>query len=198
MRPRTPRRRRAARALTTLGAAGLALGLTACSGAGNPTAAAVVEGRVISERDVQTVVAELPLEVTGGAQVAPSQIVSVLMVSEIVEDVAREFTGVTGRDEARELLQAVDTDADREPFDYSDATLDAIAVNVMLNNIQQTDVAAPVLEERLQELQSGGDVQMNPRYGRVGEDGSLQFSNFSHDWLPSADGQPAEPETSED
>jgi hypothetical protein len=200
MTPRTPGRRTASRALVALGSVALALGATACSAAGDPTAAAVVDGRVISEADVQTVVAELPPEVTGGQPLPPGQVLQIFLVADIIEDVAREYTGVISEEVAREGLLARDLQAGREPVDYSDATLEIIALDLMVQNILQTDLALPEYQERVIERQQGDDVTINPRYGRITEDNGFQFSVFTHDWLvePPVDAQPSEPAVSED
>lgn len=186
MTPRTPSRRRGARALLALGASGMVLGLAACSSAGDPTAAAVVDGRVVSESDVQTAVAELPTEITQGNTIDPVEIVSLLVAQDVVEDVAREYTTVATNDDAQELLASVDTEAGREPQQYSEATLRVIAINLMLGSIQQTEVAAPALAEGITALEQA-DVTLNPRYGTIGEQGQLQFGDFRHDWLVTPD-----------
>lgn len=170
------------------GAVLLALGVGACSAAGDPGAAAVVDGRVVAEADVQAAVTELPLEITQGTRVDPVQIVSLLVVSDVVEGVAREYSdGSTSllatTDDAQEFLDSVDADAGREPQQYSEATLQVITTNLMLANLQQTDVAAPALQEGITGLQDS-DVTINPRYGTVGEQGELQFGDFTRDWLP--------------
>lgn len=182
MTPRSPRRRYGARALVSAGAVTLALGLGACSAAGDPDTAAVVEGRVVSQADVQTAVAELPPEITQGARVDPVQVVSLFVAKDAVEDVAREYTGIVTHDDARELLRQVDVDAGRAPGQYSEPTLDVIAINMMVNQISQTSVAAPALEERIAAL-GGDEVTLNPRYGGVAESGELQFGVYDHDWL---------------
>lgn len=188
MTPRTPRRWAGPRPGAVLAAAALSVGLAACSAAGDPSAAAVVDGRVVSEADVQTAVQELPLEVTQGTRVDPVQVVSLFVASDAVEDVAREFSEagpaslVVTLDDAKTFLESIDMEADRAPQQYSDPTLQVIATNLMFANISQTDVAAPALQERITELEQS-DVVINPRYGTVGEQGELQFGDFRRDWL---------------
>lgn len=171
-----------------VGAAVLALGASACSAAGDPSAAAVVDGRVVPEADVQAVVSELPLEITQNTRVDPVQIVSLLVAADVVEGVAREFSDgpaslLATDDDAQAFLDSVDTEAGRGPQQYSDATLQVIATNLMLSNLQQTDQAAPALADGINGLQDA-DVTINPRYGTVGDEGELQFGVFTHDWLP--------------
>ena len=174
-----------------VGAVLLALGVSACSAAGDPNAAAVIDGRVIAESDVQAAVSELPVEITQGTRVDPVQIVSLLVAADVVEGVAREFsdgpaTLLATDEDAQDFLDSVDAEAGREPQQYSDATLQVIATNLMLANLQQTDVAAPALQEGITGLQDS-DVTINPRYGTIGEQGELQFGDFRRDWLPEAD-----------
>ncbi|WP_380165836.1 hypothetical protein [Jannaschia sp. R86511] len=189
MTPRTSTRASGARTGAVVGAVVLSLGLSACSAAGRPGAAAVVDGRVVAEADVQAAVSELPLEITQGTRVDPVQIVSLLVAADAVEAVAREFTEQSPADlfatdeDAQEFLDAVDVEAGRGPQEYSEATLQVIATNLMLSNLQQTDVAAPALQEAITGLQDA-DVSINPRYGTVGEQGELQFGDFRRDWLP--------------
>ena len=176
-----------------LGVVALALGASACSAAGDPTAAAVIDGRVVPEADVQAAVTELPLEITQNTRVDPVQSVSLLVAADVVEGVAREFSvgpaSLLATDEdAQAFLDTVDTEAGRGPQQYSDATLQVIATNLMLSNLQQTDVAAPALQEGITGLQDS-DVVINPRYGTVGEEGELQFGDFRRDWLPETDPQ---------
>lgn len=195
MTPRTSTRVAGARTGSVVGpvvgAVLLALGVSACSAAGDPSTAAVVDGRVVAESDVQTAVSELPLEITQGTRVDPVQIVSLLVAADVVEGVAREFsdgpaTLVATDEDARDFLDSVDAEAGRPPQQYSDATLQVIATNLMLASLQQTDVAAPALQEGITGLQNA-DVTINPRYGTVGEQGELQFGDFRRDWLPEAD-----------
>lgn len=186
MTPRTPRGRTGARALVVGTAVALTLGLGACSALGDPRAAAVVDGRVVTQDDVQTAVTELPVEITGGAQVDPSQVLGLFVVEDVVTDVAREFTGLATEGDAREYLHEVDEQAGREPGDYSEPTLRLIATQLMFTSIQQTDAARPAIQEGLADLVEGG-VDINPRYGGVSSDGELLLGRFDHDWLPEAD-----------
>ncbi len=195
MTPRTSKRVTGARAGHAIGpvvgALVLALGVSACSAAGDPSVAAVVDGRVVAESDVHAAVSELPVEITQGTRVDPVQILSLLVAADVVEGVAREFSDgpailLATDEDAKEFLDSVDAEAGREPQQYSDATLQVIATNLTLSNLQQTDVAAPALQEGITGLQDS-DVTINPRYGTVGEQGELQFGDFRRDWLSEAD-----------
>ena len=190
MTPRTPRRTPGSRALRLVPVALAAVvGLGACSAAGDPSAAAVVDGRVVSERDVQTAVEELPLELTGGARVDPVQVVSLLVARDVVAGVAREASEgapaslVVSDAQAQEILAGIDTEAGRDPGTYSQPTLDVISTNYMFTNIRQSDAAGPALQEAFTELEQS-DVTVNPRYGQIGEDGVLAIGDFQKDWLP--------------
>lgn len=182
MTPRSPRRRSGARALAAVGAVTLALGLGACSAAGDPATAAVVDGRVVSQAEVQTAVEELPRELTQGVQVDPVQVVSLLVYRDAVESVAREYTGLATQADAQAFLRQLDEDAGRVPVEYSEATLDVVALNLMVGQISQTETAAPALNESIAAV-GDQDVTLNPRYGSVSERGELQFGAYEHDWL---------------
>lgn len=188
MTSRTPTRPYAARrrVAALVGAPALALGLAACSGLGTPGSAAVVDGEVISEREVQTVATELALG-TGGA-VTAAQIVPLMIVSGVVDDIAAEITGGSSRADALAALEANAVGDGQTSVEYSDATLDFIATNLELNAIQQNDQARAVFEERLQEL----DVEVNPRYGTIDEEQGLRagIGAVSFPWL----GDVAEPQ----
>ncbi len=164
-----------------LGVPVLALSLGACSGLGDPTAAAVVDGRTISERDVQIIASELA-DGTGGA-VTPAQVVPLMVVAGVVDEITQNTVSRQG---AQEALDA-QAEAQQQPLqEYSDATLDFIATNLELSSIQQDQLAAAEFTERLEEL----DVRINPRYGSVDpEQGISQgIGAPSFPWLGQPDG----------
>lgn len=180
---RTSRSRPPAGARPALaGLAGLVVALAGCSAAGDPSLAASVDGREVAVDDVQTAVAELPLEITGGARVQPADVVSLLVVAPLVTDVARQFDAVTSTQQAEEFLHGIDDDAGRAPGDYADATLDVVAVNLMVQALQESPEAAPLLQQAAADLEQA-DVVINPRYGSVSDEGQLLFGDFARDWL---------------
>lgn len=184
MTSRNPTRPAAARrsAAALVGAPALALALSACSGLGSPGSAAVVDGRVISDRDVQTVAGELGAGTSGEVTVA--QVVPLMIVDGVVDDIASEITGGSSREDARAALGANAVEG-QQPVEYSDVTLDFIATNLELNAIQQNDLARAEFDARLQEL----DVEVNPRYGTVDEEQGLRagIGAVSFPWLEAAD-----------
>ena len=170
-------------AVALVGAPALALSVAACAGLGSPGSAAVVDGEVISDRDVQTVAGELAAG-TGGA-VTVAQVVPLMVVSGVVDDIAGEITGGSSREDARVALEANAVAGGQEPVEYSDVTLDFIATNLELNAIQQNDQARAEFDERLQEL----DVEVNPRYGTIDEEQGLRagIGAASFPWLGDPD-----------
>lgn len=175
---------RAVRAAAT--AAGLVLALSACSAAGPPGAAAVVDGEVVPEGDVRAVQQELPPEITGGAPVPVQDILAFFLVGDTVREVAAEYTGVISTADVRPQLEQVVAQSGGELGELSEPTLELFATSAMLNQIQATDVAREELEARIQEL----DVEVNPRYGSVGD--GLQVLPPEYPWLRPAGELPAE------
>jgi len=143
MSPRTRTRWGGARALACGGALVSLVGLGGCSALGDPSAAALVDGRtVVTQADVATVMAELPPEVSQGQPVAPSQVLTFLAVGDTVEGIAREYGTVIGDVQARQFLASVDEEAGRPAARYSEPTLRLISTNLMLGEIGQDPEAA--------------------------------------------------------
>lgn len=187
MSPRTSSRRTGARALVVTAALATTVGLGACSALGDPSAAAVLDGRtVVTQAEVATVLRELPLEITQGQPVAPSQVLTFLAVGDTVEDIAREYGTVLGEREAREFLASVDEQAGRPTGQYTEPTLQLIATNLMLGQITQSEESAAAVEERFAALTE--ELEVNPRYGEVAQDGSLLVVPAQHPWLPAPPG----------
>ena len=182
MTPRTSSRRAVVRVLVVPGVLAAVVGLGACSALGDPSAAAVVDGEtVVTQADVATVMAELPLEITEGEPVAPAQVLTFLAVSATVEDLAGEYGAILGDVEAEEFLASVDEQAGRPTVEYSPATLDLIATNLMLGQLSQSEDSAAAIEEQF--LLLAEDLEVNPRYGEVTADGSLLVVPARHPWL---------------
>ena len=170
------------RALVVTGALATAVGLGACSALGDPSAAALLDGEtLVSQAEVATVMAELPLEISQGQPVAPDQVLTFLAVGDTVEDIAREYSAVIGDAEAQEFLASVDEQAGRPAVQYSEPTLQLISTNLMLGEITQSPESAAVVEEQFQALVA--DLEINPRYGEIAEGGSLLVVPVRHPWL---------------
>lgn len=205
MTPRTSTRRTRARALAVVGALVSTVGLGACSALGDPSAAALVDGEVVVTQDeVVTVVRELPLEVTDGQPIDPAQIVTILAFSDIMTETAREIGAAQGAVEAQRFLDEAtgavppaepteeagedpgDEAAEGTPGDYSDATLEVMAVVLMGAEVQQDPEAAATLGERLEDLR--GRLELNPRFGEVlpAESGGF-VGPVQHPWLVGRD-----------
>ena len=182
MTPRTSSRRAVVRVLVVPGVLAAVLGLGACSALGDPSAAAIVDGEtVVTQADVATVMAELPLEISNDQPVAPAQVLTFLAVSGTVEELAGEYGAILGDAEAEEFLASVDEQAGRPAVEYSPATLDLIATNLMLGQLNQSEDSAAAIEERF--LLLAEDLEVNPRYGEVTDDGSLLVVPARHPWL---------------
>lgn len=209
-RTRTRRTRRTgARALVVAGTLTVAVGLGACSAVGDPSAAALVDGEVVAtQQEVATVARELPPEATGGQPVDPAAVLTVLAFSDPVSETAREFgltqgavqaqrtldelTGVVVPEPGEEPSEDPEGEPGAEPSEetvvapgeYSDVTLEVIAVSIMGAAIQQDPDAQAALSERLDDLR--GRLQVNPRYGEVlpaGAEGLI--GPVQHPWLVS-------------
>jgi hypothetical protein len=184
MTPRHPLVRRARAGAVALGAV---LALSACSAAGPPGAAAVVDGEVVPESDVRTVVTELPPELTGGQPVPASDVIAFFVVEDTVRRIAAEFTGVISTEQVEEQLAAQLEQQGAEVGTLSEPTLQLFATSAMLQQIQATDVAREEFEAAVEEL----DVEVNPRYGELTD--GLAVVPAEYEWLRPSDGAaPAE------
>ena len=189
MSPRTRSRRAGTRALVVAGALATTVGLGACSALEDPSAAALIDGKtVVTQQEVSTVLTELPLEISNGEPVAPSQVLTFLAVAGTVESLAQDYGSVIGEGQAREFLASVDEEAGRPAVEYSEPTLQLIATNLMLGELSQSEDSAAEVEAQFSALVD--DLEVNPRYGQVAEDGSLLVVPVQHPWL-------ATPETPE-
>lgn len=185
MTPRTSSRR--VRALVAAGAVTSALGLGACSALGDPSAAALVDGEVVvSQAEVATVAREFPVELSGGELPPASQILTFLALDEPVRDLARETgTDVVSQTQALDFLAAADEEAGRDRVAYSEPTLQLFATNLTLGQIGQDEENVPLIQEMVSQV--GEELEVNPRYGEVSEDGVLLIQPVEHPWLVSSD-----------
>lgn len=185
MTPR-PSPRPAARALAVASLVPLLSVLAGCSGLGDPSAAAVIDGRTISEQDVQTIAAELSADSAAG--LTPAQVVPLLLVQDTVAEIAAQSTGASSREDAQAVLDS-GTAEEQPPGQYSDVTLDFVATNLELNAIQQDEQAVALFNERLGEL----EADINPRYGAVTQGEGLEgiqggiTSSVAFPWLPAVE-----------
>ncbi|WP_336921907.1 hypothetical protein [Aquipuribacter sp. SD81] len=180
MTPRTPLARAAAAAAT---AAGLGLLLSACSAVGPPNAAVVVDGRVVPESDVRAVVDGLPPELLqGGAPPAVQDVLAFFVVEDVTREIAAEYTGVISTSQVRRELELQLEQQGSELPDVPEQVLELFATSAMIQQIQATDVAREEFTAAVEDL----DVEVNPRYGQVG-DGLAVLPN-EYEWLRPAGG----------
>jgi len=178
-------------ALTALATAAV---LSAC--AGQPGAAAVVDGTGIPASDLQTALDELGPYVQGAS---PAAVLGVLVIEPTVTEMAAE-AGVAASDEdAQAFLDDVvaQTTPDEDPT-FSPASLAIaryFAAYTNLSNLSsQAEVTADITE-RVADL----DVEVNPRFGTLGE-GNTITAPIPPTWLvgpaapaPLPDGSTNEP-----
>ena len=139
-----------------------AFALAGC--AGQPGAAAVVDGRAITERSLSEATTELT-EVLGGAA-SPAAILEVMIQAPFAVQVASEHGVAISTDEASDVLDAeVEARGDQPPADgYGEEALSVARYLFLLGMIEQSPEGQQImteLGERLQEVQ----VQLSPRYG---------------------------------
>ena len=143
----------------------LTAGATLAGCAGQPGAAAVVDGQAIPASDVREVMTELGAYFQGAT--VPN-VITVLAQEPTVVDVASEHgVGVSDADAAKLLDQAVAASGAQETPTFSDASMAIARYSVALTNIQGLgdDAVTSELSDRLAKVH----VEVNPRYGSNGE-----------------------------
>lgn len=169
------------RVVAVIGAVALAGTLAACS-EGQPGAAAVVDGRVISASDVDTATRELSGLLQG---VSPSAILTVLIFEPIIgEHVAEAGMGVT--DQQAEDFLAQQAAAQDVTLD-GDLSAPSVAVGRYLMEItalQQSDDGGAAVQAAVSEDYAAADVTVNPRFGTLDESGTIGATVYP--WLVQA------------
>lgn len=171
-----------------IGAGVVAASLAACGG-GTPGAAVVVDGRSISEHDVQTAYEQVGPLFNG--QLAVGQLAALLGQEPAFTEVGQEF-GIAFTDQQLTDLYTstadqLGLDSDVDLTDSSLAMLRLSAVSTGLNQLspQQVQQAGSELDQKLADL----DVRVSPRYA-VDEDSGLPGS---YPWLVQTDAATATP-----
>ncbi len=138
----------AARSLTVL--LGATLALSAC-GSQAPGAAAIVDGSTISEKEVQTVSAELNTIAQGQTKLTPGIVlVNLILAPYVLAEASR--TGKTVTDaEARKVIAKVPNP--------SPATMDFVRMQLEIPNLSTASKTAILAKL------AKADVSVNPRYG---------------------------------
>lgn len=163
-----------------IGALAVAGSLAACSG-GTPGAAAVVDGREISESEVQTAYQQVGPMLN--EQITVATMTSLLVQEPSYTAVGEEF-GIAFTDQQLQELysQTADQlgmDADTELNPSALAILRLSAVGGAINQLsqQQVTTASASLSEKL----AAADISMSPRYGTVDEFGA--YAPTTYPWI---------------
>lgn len=181
-RPGTRRRAR----LRTTAALGLVAAVTLAGCAGEPGAAAVVDGRVIAVEEVHTAVAQLSPFFEG----ATSQNVLAVLVQEPTIRAFAQEHGVAVSDQAARA-QLTDAAAQLEEPTTDEFSEPAVAVSryllvwEQLTALPDAQTLIPDLQLELGEL----DVEVSPRFGAVDEGNELVA--VDRPWLVTSDDEAA-------
>ena len=162
---RRARRRSMVGALVAVAAA---VTLSAC--AGQPGAAAVVNGTAISGSDVHTAYQELSPYFTGATT---ANVLSVLVEEPTVTALAAEQGVGVSPEDAQALLDSVVKEAtpDEHPT-FSEPSLAIARYSVAYTNLQKVADAEAVSTELAQRI-SALDVTVNPRFGTLGKGNAI-------------------------
>ncbi len=167
------------RAVAAAGGVLLVGALTACSG-GQPGAAAVIDGgdRVISVSEVDSATTELASLLSG---VTSSTVLSVLIIEPVLGEVAAAHDVAVSADDARTQLASIASDAGLDADqEFSDSSIAVMTYVLEISALQEADDVSSISDE-LTAAESALDIEVNPRFGTVGSDGTL--ATTSYDWI---------------
>ncbi|GAA3796958.1 hypothetical protein [Cellulomonas soli] len=172
--PRRARRvRRAGVVLALLAGAGA---LSACSG--QPGTAAIVEGRTITPGEVQQVLDELGPYLQSAST---SAVLTILVQEPAVSAVAAEHGVAVSDEDAADALTQVAAADGLKGSDFSAASLTVAKFSVeygKLTALEDADAINAELVERVAAL----DVEVNPRFGTLG-DGNFVSDPSVRPWI---------------
>lgn len=146
-----------------------AVALTACSG--QPGAAAVVDGQVITPTEVQQVLDELGPYLQSATT---SSVLTILVQEPAVAAVAEEHGVAVSDSDAQDALSKVAAADGKDGSDFSDASLTVAKFSVAYNQLTQLDDADAINDELVARV-ADLDVEVNPRFG------TLDAGNFVSD-----------------
>ena len=126
------------------------LALSAC-GAQQPDAAAIVNGTVISDQDVQSVSDQLNSIAASGQKLTPGNALITLILAPFVLDEAKRAGKAVSTSEARQVIAKV--------ADPSPATIEFVRVQMVIRTLNQTSTSTVVSEL------GKAKITVNPRYG---------------------------------
>lgn len=180
LRTARPSVRTAAPAALVLGAAVL---LSGC-GAQQPGAAAVVDGRVISDTDAQQVAAQISTVPGVQQKVTPADtLVSLILAPYVLDQAEKDGKGVS-ESQARAAV--------KEIKDPAPATLDFVRTSLAANGLSDRARAAVLADV------AKAKITVNPRYGTLDRK-KLQLTPPAPNWIkattPSAPATPQAPAT---
>ncbi|MGN8246903.1 hypothetical protein ACTHAM_000571 [Cellulomonas soli] len=162
-----PRRVRRAAGLLVL-VVGMA-GLTACSG--QPGAAAIVDGEVITPGELHSALDELGPYLSSPST---SAVLTILVQAPAVSAVAAEHGVAVSTEDAQAALSDVAAADGIDGSDFSEASLTIAKFSVEYSALTQLDDAEAINAELVDRV-SALDVEVNPRFG------SLDAGNFVSD-----------------
>ncbi|WP_448631450.1 hypothetical protein [Cellulomonas soli] len=168
--------RRVRRVAGLLVLAGGLTGLTACSG--QPGAAAVVDGEVITSSDVQQAMDELGPYLSSPST---SAVLTILVQAPAVSAVAAEHgVGVSLKD-AQSALSDVAAADGIDGSDFSDASLTIAKFSVEYSALSKLDDADAINAELVDRV-SALDVEVNPRFGTL-DTGNFVSAPTANPWI---------------
>jgi hypothetical protein len=178
-------------------AAGVLVALTTTAGlagcAGQPGAAAVVDGTAIPTSDVSAALDELEPWFQG---VTTTNVLAVLVQEPtIVELAAEKGVGVSDEDAEALLDQVVQQKVQGATATFTDPSLAVARYSIAYTNLQglpESDGIGEEIDARLRAL----DVEVNPRFGSL-EDGNQVAAPVAAPWLVASQGSTADGPTPE-
>ncbi len=158
-------------------AVSLALSLSACSI--RPGAAAVVDGRVISQDELETAQQEVEPLIPG---ITASAILGVLIATPIYVKAAEENGVAVSVDDARTLLASAATSAGL-PADhsYGEGAVDMARLSLVSDKLSKLDGGQEIVAE-VQAAVQRQEVTVNPRYGTF-DPTTGQVTLSEPDWI---------------
>lgn len=155
--------------------------------AGQPGAAAVVDGRTITERSLSDATTELT-EVLGGAA-SPAAILEVMIQAPFAVQTASEHGVAISTDEASDFLDAeVAARGDQPPADgYGEEALAVARYLFLLGMIEQAPEGQEIMTDLGQRLQEA-EVQLSPRYGNWNAEQAMVEQTLP-EWLEVSESQ---------
>ncbi|MBO3143276.1 hypothetical protein [Dermatophilus congolensis] len=164
-----------AAAVIALGLA--ALGLAGCGTAGSPGVAAVANGTVISEKNIDDVMTDLT-KAGAGAQIKRADIVQILALRPMVLEVGKKHGAVIGEDVIRAALA-------KQLPDVSQTTIQMQQVQAIGRKLGQNQgKQGGAINQELQKAFASADISVSPRYG--GYDPKRGFLPAQPAWIQPA------------